>query len=73
MISKGVLVFSRDVSFINQSAIVTFTPTFAHAPQSEAIFFTLGSNGIILSKQITINLSQKLPNYVRNHILWLKN
>lgn len=66
MISKGVLVFSRELPFNNKNVILTFTPTFANAPKTEIIFFNTDPNGNVISKQITLDLSKKLPNYVKH-------
>jgi hypothetical protein len=73
MISKGVLVSIREIRFKNQKATVTFTPTFAYAPKTEIFFFTINSNGFVVSKQITLSLSEKLPNYVRMLYLYPKS
>jgi hypothetical protein len=64
MISKGVLTFSKEVYFNNQKAIVSFTPTFANAPETKVVCFFLDANGNVVSTSMEINLSDKLPNYV---------
>jgi hypothetical protein len=66
MISKGRLVLTKEVCFINQKAALTFTPTFSFAPITQVVCFALEINGNVASAQITINLNDKLPNYVSN-------
>jgi hypothetical protein len=64
LISKGDSLVEKAITFKNQTATFTFIPTFAYAPRSEIIFFSISSSGTIISSQLTINLNDTLPNYV---------
>jgi CHASE1-domain containing sensor protein len=64
MISKGVVVAQKTIIFKNQTATLSFTPTFAFAPQTKIIFFAFSPTGTVISTKLTLNLKDKLPNYV---------
>jgi hypothetical protein len=68
MISKGVLVNQRTIVFNKQTAMLTFTPTFAFAPRTEIIFFAISPNGSVITRSLTLDLKDKLPNYVRSSL-----
>ena len=63
MMSKDVLVSQGQIVFVNQSAVLTFTPSAAFLPQTDIVFFALGSEKFI-SSQVVIQLKDELLNYV---------
>lgn len=70
MISKGVMVEANTLEFVNQTAILTFTPTFAYAPTTNIIFYIYDNNGYIKSKTVSIRFVDELPNFVRKFNLY---
>lgn len=50
------------IALVNQSAVLTFTPSAAFLPQVDIVFFSLHF-GQLLSTKVVLKLNDKLPNY----------
>ena len=62
MMSKDVLVSQGQIALVNQSAVLTFTPSAVFLPQVDIVFFSLHF-GQLLSTKVVLKLNDKLPNY----------
>ena len=64
MMSKYVLVSQGQIVFVNQSAVLTFTPSLAFYPKVYVVFFSLDSEQLA-SSQFSLFLNENFLNHVR--------
>lgn len=64
MIAKGVIVATRTIELVNQTANFSFVPSILFAPSTQMVFFYLSTFSVIESTAVNLTLNENLPNFV---------
>lgn len=67
VMAKGIMLESSCISFVNQTATLSFIPSFSYSYQTSIIFFYYDAFAQIVSTQVYLTFVNDLPNFVRTN------